>query len=335
MADNVSFTYGDVAADDISGVLYQRVKPSFGVDGTATDVSATDPLPVVQTGTPALPTGAATAANQSTGNTSLASILAKLSADPATQTTLASILTALAGTLTVGLPSGASTAANQSSELTLVGAVAETAPASDTASSGLNGRLQRIAQRVSSLIALLPTALGGAGGLKVEQVAALPSGTNNIGDVDVLTLPALPVGTNNIGDVDVLTLPALPAGTNNIGDVDVLTLPALPAGTNMFGHVGGTEYETVAASQTDQSLGATGATGDYLSGVLVIPATTSPGAVAIKDGAGSAITVFTGGATSVGSLVPFFVPIGAKSGAGAWKVTTGTNVSAIGVGDFT
>ncbi len=42
----------------------------------------------------------------------------------------------------------------------VLGAVGETAPASDTASSGLNGRLQRIAQRVTSLIALLPSALG-------------------------------------------------------------------------------------------------------------------------------------------------------------------------------
>lgn len=40
------------------------------------------------------------------------------------------------------------------------GALTETAPASDTASSGLNGRLQRIAQRLTSLIALLPAALG-------------------------------------------------------------------------------------------------------------------------------------------------------------------------------
>lgn len=40
------------------------------------------------------------------------------------------------------------------------GALTETAPATDTASSGLNGRLQRIAQRLTSLIALLPTALG-------------------------------------------------------------------------------------------------------------------------------------------------------------------------------
>lgn len=40
------------------------------------------------------------------------------------------------------------------------GALTETAPASDTASSGLNGRLQRIAQRLTSLIALLPGSIG-------------------------------------------------------------------------------------------------------------------------------------------------------------------------------
>lgn len=43
---------------------------------------------------------------------------------------------------------------------TLTGAVNETAPASDTASSGLNGRLQRVSQRLTSIIALLPAALG-------------------------------------------------------------------------------------------------------------------------------------------------------------------------------
>src|SRR3954467_11087345 len=41
-----------------------------------------------------------------------------------------------------------------------LGSVTETAPASDTASSGLNGRLQRIAQRLTSLIALLPGSIG-------------------------------------------------------------------------------------------------------------------------------------------------------------------------------
>lgn len=94
-------------------------------------------------------------------------------------------------------------------------------------------------------------------------------------------------------------------------------------------------YETVAASQTAQVLGPTGAIGDYLAGVLIVPATTSPGAVAIKDGAGSAVTIFTGGASSVTNLVPFFVPVGARSAAGAWQVTTGANVSAIATGLFT
>lgn len=98
----------------------------------------------------------------------------------------------------------------------------------------------------------------------------------------------------------------------------------------------GAQYETVAASASDQVLGAGGAAGDILRGLLIVPATTSPGAVSIKDGAGSAITVFTGGATSVADLKPFWIDLGdLKSVAGAWKVTTGANVSAIAAGSFT
>ena len=94
------------------------------------------------------------------------------------------------------------------------------------------------------------------------------------------------------------------------------------------------EYETVAASQTAQALGATGATGDFLAGVLIVPASVSPGAVAILDNATS-ITVFPGGTNSLTELKPFFVPLGARSVSGAWKVTTGANVSVIAVGNFT
>ena len=94
------------------------------------------------------------------------------------------------------------------------------------------------------------------------------------------------------------------------------------------------EYETVAASATAQVLGATGAAGDYISGVLIIPATTSPGNVLLLDNATS-ITIFAGGASSVTNLVPFFVPLGINSVSGAWKITTGANVSVIGVGNFT
>lgn len=96
MADNVAITAGSgttIAADDIGGVLHQRVKISQGADGAATDVSSAAPLnvtlantganatPVTVNGTVAatqsgtwnvnnvsgtvsLPTGAATAAKQ-------------------------------------------------------------------------------------------------------------------------------------------------------------------------------------------------------------------------------------------------------------------------------
>jgi len=49
MPDNVGYTPGTgatIAADDLSGVLYQRVKISEGADGSATDVSAANPMPV-------------------------------------------------------------------------------------------------------------------------------------------------------------------------------------------------------------------------------------------------------------------------------------------------
>jgi hypothetical protein len=94
------------------------------------------------------------------------------------------------------------------------------------------------------------------------------------------------------------------------------------------------EYETVAASQTAQVLGATGATGDFISEILVIPATTSPGLVTLLDNATS-IPVFVGGASSVGTLIPFSIPLGMKSVSGAWKLTTGANVSCIAIGNFT
>lgn len=147
----------------------------------------------------------------------------------------------------------------------------------------------------------------------MTPVLATLSGTNNIATVTAVTAitNALPAGTNAIGKL------AANAGVN-IGDV-------VPAGY---------EYETVAASQTAQALGATGATGDLINGILVIPASTSPGNVILLDNATS-ITVFAGGASSVSNLVPFFIPLGIKSVSGAWKITTGASVSCIGVGDFT
>jgi hypothetical protein len=186
MVDNVAITPGTgatIAADDIGGALHQRVKLTWGVDGSAVDSSASNPLPVVQTGTPALPTGAATDAKLDT------------------------IITAV--------------------------------------------------QIIDNIVA------------------------GSEAQVDVVTMPSVSITNISSG-----------------------------------------EYETVAAGQTAQTLGATGGTGDYISGILVVPATTSPGNVLLLDNAIS-ITVFTGGASSVTNLVPFFIPLGMISVSGAWKITTG------------
>lgn len=165
MADNILTTDRaaapiDIAAKDIAGVLYPRniiVKPD-GTDITPlTDESLrAAPVPVSAAALP-LPTGAAT------------------------EVTLASVLTAL-GLLvqpgdsvqitgTVPLPTGAATEATLDAR---TGALTETAPATDTASSGINGRLQRIAQRLTSLIGLLPASLGpkpGAASLSVAPAS--------------------------------------------------------------------------------------------------------------------------------------------------------------------
>lgn len=96
----------------------------------------------------------------------------------------------------------------------------------------------------------------------------------------------------------------------------------------------GGEYETVAASQTKQVLGATGGAGDVIASLIIVPATTSPGAVTLFDGAGTGIVLFAGGATSVPSLTPITVPLNLTSLDGAWSVSTGANVSVLATGNF-
>lgn len=93
----------------------------------------------------------------------------------------------------------------------------------------------------------------------------------------------------------------------------------------------GLEYETVAASQTAQVLGGTGATGDYLSHVVFQPTTTAAGTCTILDNA-TVIYTFTTG--TLGDLRPITVPINAISVSGAWKITTGANITATAFGDF-
>ncbi len=111
-----------------------------------------------------------------------------------------------------------------------------------------------------------------------------------------------------------------------------MTVPltdVVPAGSVQFGTV------CPAGLTTTVSGGGGGGINDYLGGVLIIPATTSPGAVTVSDGGGTSRTIFTGGASSVLDLKPIPVPIGAFSQTGAWSITCGSSVSVQPLGKFT
>jgi hypothetical protein len=90
------------------------------------------------------------------------------------------------------------------------------------------------------------------------------------------------------------------------------------------------QYEPVAASQTNQAMGATGAAGDILHAVHCVFTGVPSAAVTLKDGANTAFNLFAipAGAdtkTAVLNLV---------SSNGAWQLTTGTNTTCVGIGRF-
>lgn len=167
-----------VGGEDSNGDL-QPI--SVGLDGTVNVAAAALPLP----------SGAATAARQDTGNTSLASIDGKVLTDaqlraspvpvsgPLTDTELRATPVPVSGTVTANAGSG--TFAVSAASLPL-----PTGAATEATLSSLNGKVTAV----------------DTGAVTISS--ALPAGTNNIGDVDVLSLPALPAGNNNIGDVDAI-----------------------------------------------------------------------------------------------------------------------------------
>lgn len=173
-----------------------------------TDPTGTTTQPVSASSLP-LPSGAATSAKQDTGNTSLSNLETKIGevqASPTSNTVLdrlKALLTGIvlaAGSNRIGKVTVRNSAdgadidpLSESDFDTKVGSLTEAAPASDTASSGLNGRLQRIAQRITSLIALVPAALTGSGNFK----AALVEDTTSNKTVDLNKVAGAATDVNN------------------------------------------------------------------------------------------------------------------------------------------
>lgn len=194
MANNTELNSGSggdiIATEDISGVKHELVKIEFGANGTATKVSADDPMPVTDADVEALLTSLD--GKDFSTQTTAAAILAKLTSDPATQTTLAAIL--------------AKITSDPATQTTLAAILAKliAAPATEAKQDTGNTSLASIDTKLTNPLPVSGTI----------TINALPAGSNNIGDVDVLSIAA---GDNNIGNVDVVTLPSLPAGANAIG----------------------------------------------------------------------------------------------------------------------
>lgn len=263
-----------------------KLRIDYDVESSDTAAFADTTQPVSAATLP-LPTGASTSALQTTGNSSLSSIDTKtpalgqalaaastpvvLTAAQITTLTPPAAITGFATETTLG------TRLSESDFDTKTGSLTETAPASDTASSGLNGRLQRIAQRITSLITALgsPFQAGGSIGNTAFGVnnAAGASAVNVQDGGNSLTVDA-PVGTPAFvrlsdGTAAIATLPVsaaslpLPSGaatsalqTTQDTSINTLLKPAstlaavttvsavtaitnaLPAGTNLIGKVG-------------------------------------------------------------------------------------------------
>lgn len=101
-----------------------------------------------------------------------------------------SILKIINGVVKVRNSSGTiidpATESTQLTQNTRIGDLTETAPSTDTASSGLNGRLQRIAQRLTSIISLLPSSLSNDR-FKVEAIFASDYTVGSFGGLRVIT----------------------------------------------------------------------------------------------------------------------------------------------------
>jgi hypothetical protein len=91
------------------------------------------------------------------------------------------------------------------------------------------------------------------------------------------------------------------------------------------------QYEHVAASQTAQVLGGTGAVGDYLHRIVCTVSTAATSSVILIDGSTSHTVL----PNAVGGGIGVYnIEFNAASKNGAWKITTAAGVEVVAMGIF-
>jgi hypothetical protein len=191
-----------------------------------------------------LPTGAATEATLASVLSAVALLLRTGDLVGLDATTLAALETVSVANFPVTQPvSGTVSVSGVATDASL-GALTETAPASDTASSGLNGRLQRIAQRLTSLIALLPGSLGQKA--SAASLAVVVASDQSAVPVSAASLPlpasaakdsTLTDGTQRVGGTVAVSNASLPLPNGASTEATLAALNAKAAGDTTNGLV--------------------------------------------------------------------------------------------------
>lgn len=143
------------------------------------------------------------------------------------------------------LPTGAATEATLATRLSesdydsKTGSLTETPPATDTASSGLNGRLQRIAQRLTSLIASLPVSSFSVNHAPAANTkatitrAAAGGGIKNVCTGFTVSLAGQSTAPAAV-QLSVALIDGASGGTTYLWGPQVIAIPAIAGATSAF-----------------------------------------------------------------------------------------------------
>lgn len=206
----------------------------------------------------------ATAVKQDIGNASLSSIDGKLTTTNSTLSTISS--------------NTGTTATNTTTLNARVGDLTETAPANDTASSGLNGRLQRIAQRLTSLIAFFTSDFGvSSGSIRVAAQVGNATGAanfnsgatgaqtlrtaSNLYDGLANALTSHLISSDRALDVDIRHSAQLesPGAFRAIGNVATIAMTQVAIMRTAYTYTGSNTTPYIASASLNDTLAGTGA----------------------------------------------------------------------------
>lgn len=266
MADNTVLNAGSggdtIATDEIAGIKHQQVKVEWGVDGTATPVSAANPMPVVQTGTHAVNAtlGAETTKVIGTVNLAAAQTLATV-----TTVGTVSAVTAISNALPAGTNAIGKLAANSGVDIgdvdvtsVIPGTTATSLGKAEDAghTSGDTGVMALAVRRDADTTLAdttgdyAPLQVNAAGSLKVAITSGAGSGGTSIADAAAFTR-----ATTSVTPVAGVVETSAPTLTNgNTGAVSLTTGGAMRVAVTSGGITGAVE-DAVASGSAEGVLG--------------------------------------------------------------------------------